>query len=35
MAIGWRGGSALELTFCMVELGEGMITNIPVSEEHA
>lgn len=35
MAIGRREGSALELTFCMVELGEGMITNVPVPEEHA
>lgn len=35
MVIGRRKKSALELTFSVVEFGEGVLTNIPVSEEHA
>lgn len=30
-----RGRKLVRPTMCLVELGEGVITNIPVPEEHA
>lgn len=38
MQVQWRvgrGGEFAQLTFCVVELGEGVITKLPVFEEHA